>query len=363
MAPCHFWVSLMGDHSEITDTNSFEGKNGPRGDNWDAQDVANPLFKRPKDGPNGWWFHGKVDEPPVDGEFVELVAGGHLNTEISCVRHFSTWGNTMHAPYGEQKMACGSHGMRHTQDAQDAKQLTDVKGCAIAIGYESDPRKLKPSEMVVISVDYQCPWFKAARFQIPAGLPPCPPGGCLCTWNWIHSAFGGQAEMMQTGFRCKVVGNTGTKALPRNPRVAQKCPYDRNNCTTGARTPFVWFQAEGNNIHQDFIDPPYYNWEYGFKNGAQDDIFTVDKDRYINTKWAPIPWHTLDHPVPKVTPATKANVPPVQPTLRVTPAPFDFKPGVSPPPNGPATRTWTGEQAQRTAGKKQRSYDSASNAD
>lgn len=239
--------------------------------------------------------------------------------------------------------------MRHTEDRDEVSELRDVKGCAIAIGYESDPRKLDPSSMVVISVDYQCPWFKAARFEIPAGLPPCPPEGCLCTWNWIHSAFGGQAEMMQTGFRCNVTGNTGLEPLPTKPKVASKCPYDRNNCTTGAKTPFVWFQDEGNNIHQDFIDPPYYNWEYGFKNGAQDDIFTVEADTYTNTEWAPIPWTTKDHPVPQVTPATKANVPPVQPTLQITPAPFNFEPGVSAPPNGPASRAWTGAPAQPTA--------------
>lgn len=239
--------------------------------------------------------------------------------------------------------------MRHCEDGDNASELKDVKGCAIAIGYESDPRKLDPSKMVVISVDYQCPWFKAARFEIPAGLPPCPPEGCLCTWNWIHSAFGGQAEMMQTGFRCNVTGNTGAQPLPTNPKVASKCPYDRNNCTTGAKTPFVWYQAEGNNVYQDFIDPPYYNWEYGFKNGAQDDIFTVEADTYTNTEWAPIAWNTKDHPVPQVTPATKANVPPVQPTLKITPAPFDFGPGTSAPPNGPATRAWTGAPAQPTA--------------
>lgn len=276
------------------------------------------------------------------------MAGGHLNAQISCNRHFTTWGNP-NQNYGMQWRACDEQSMRHTEDRDEVSELRDVKGCAIAIGYESDPRKLDPSSMVVISVDYQCPWFKAARFEIPAGLPPCPPEGCLCTWNWIHSAFGGQAEMMQTGFRCNVTGNTGLEPLPTKPKVASKCPYDRNNCTTGAKTPFVWFQDEGNNIHQDFIDPPYYNWEYGFKNGAQDDIFTVEADTYTNTEWAPIPWTTKDHPVPQVTPATKANVPPVQPTLQITPAPFNFEPGVSAPPNGPASRAWTGAPAQPTA--------------
>ncbi|EJT50593.1 hypothetical protein A1Q1_08295 [Trichosporon asahii var. asahii CBS 2479] len=375
----------------------FEGKNGPHGDNWDAQDLANPLFQRKKDGPGGWWFHGKVDEPPVDGEFVELVAGGHLNAELSCNRHFTTWGNTL-GNYGDEKRACGAHGMRHCEDGDNASELKDVKGCAIAIGYESDPRKLDPSKMVVISVDYQCPWFKAARFEIPAGLPPCPPEGCLCTWNWIHSAFGGQAEMMQTG-TSQTRSCTGDPRLPRvvykprqtsddlrglprrligqfswvqraeksSPRMPRRWPHYNPNFEAkpscgalprhrGPRHAHPddqkrrrWPIAPLAPTYQDFIDPPYYNWEYGFKNGAQDDIFTVEADTYTNTEWAPIAWNTKDHPVPQVTPATKANVPPVQPTLKITPAPFDFGPGTSAPPNGPATRAWTGAPAQPTA--------------
>lgn len=46
--------------------------------------------------------------------------------------------------------------------------------------------------MTVISVNTVSPWFRNTDYKIPAGLPACPEGGCLCTWNWIHQANHGE---------------------------------------------------------------------------------------------------------------------------------------------------------------------------
>jgi len=61
-------------------------------------------------------------------------------------------------------------------------------GTALAIAYTSDVGSLQPNDMTIISVNYNSVWEREISYDIPAGLPPCPEGGCLCTWNWIHQA-------------------------------------------------------------------------------------------------------------------------------------------------------------------------------
>jgi hypothetical protein len=65
-------------------------------------------------------------------------------------------------------------------------------GTALAISYTSDIANLKPNDMTVISVNYNSVWEREIYYDIPAGMPPCPPGGCLCSWNWFHQ--GGHGE-------------------------------------------------------------------------------------------------------------------------------------------------------------------------
>lgn len=63
-------------------------------------------------------------------------------------------------------------------------------GTALAIAYTSDVGSLQPNDMTVISINQNSVWEREIGYDIPAGLPPCPEGGCLCTWNWIHQAGG-----------------------------------------------------------------------------------------------------------------------------------------------------------------------------
>ncbi|KAL1405553.1 hypothetical protein Q8F55_009191 [Vanrija albida] len=309
------------------------------GTGWDNSEMAVPLNQNaPKNGPKGWWFHGKIDEPPAEGEIAQLPAGGKWHTQVSCDKHFTTWGNP-NERYGEQHYACDEYAMLHvgTGKPGDGKTVqTDIKGCALAIAYESDPHKVNSDSMVVFSVNYQCPWFKEVEFEIPADLPPCPPGGCHCSWNWSHSPAGGGSEQFMTLFKCNIKGATGTRALTTQPKVANKCPWDRNNCTIGAKTPFIFNQAEGNNIFQDFTDPPYYNWEYGFADGAQNDLWERDTT-VTNTEWAPNPWESYAAGAhPAVTPAVGKNVPPVQDGVTLVSPTWKTGPKTYPPGEDPS---------------------------
>jgi hypothetical protein len=58
-------------------------------------------------------------------------------------------------------------------------------------------------------------------------------------------------------------------------QIAKKChfPTDISNCTVGGKQPHYWLQKERNNNFQDYYDPPFYNGNYGFMDGAQTDLF------------------------------------------------------------------------------------------
>lgn len=65
-------------------------------------------------------------------------------------------------------------------------------GTALAIAYTSDETSVQPNDFTVISVNQGTVWYRAVSYSIPAALPACPAGGCLCTWNWIHEANHGE---------------------------------------------------------------------------------------------------------------------------------------------------------------------------
>lgn len=67
-----------------------------------------------------------------------------------------------------------------------ATGLDDVKGCALAIAYQSDVNALKPEDFTVFSVNHTCVWYLNTEFEVPK-LPACPEEGCHCAWLWIHS--------------------------------------------------------------------------------------------------------------------------------------------------------------------------------
>lgn len=89
------------------------------------------------------------------------------------------------------------------------------------------------------------------------------------------------------GFKCNVTGSTSNVPLAK-PRVARRCGVDKENrklqsspanCTFGAKSPFYWFNLEGNNVFEGAFSPPVYNDLYNFLDGPQDDIF---EDSYLS---------------------------------------------------------------------------------
>jgi len=252
-------VSVHSHSTTCANTDSFE----PGNDH--ASRLGNPLHNLEfKD----WWFHGAIDEPPADGEFLEIPSGGTINVELANNKHSTTFSSFPQDP-DPLKTTFNTH-------LGVPNQLGEIKGSAIAIAYKSDVHDIKPEEFVVISTNQSSPYYVHTSYSFPAGLPECPEGGCHCMWGWIHSPVGGGEEMYFTGYRCKVTNFKADAKPLAKPQVARKCPYDRNNCTIGAKQPHYWLQKEGNNNFQDWNDPPYYNWEYRVFVGLQEDIWIED---------------------------------------------------------------------------------------
>ncbi|OCF36854.1 hypothetical protein I316_01451 [Kwoniella heveanensis BCC8398] len=249
---------------------------------WDPADPNQsepvlPLMHLPF---NEWWFHGYINKPPQEGKMMELPSGGTYHGQVACNKALTSYGQNDYQQTGvyacDGDGASGGIGAMHTTDQWGSPDPQNVKGCAIGIAYQSDVTKIQPEDFTVISVNYTCPWFKHVDFQIPADMPPCPEGGCHCMWGWIHSEDAGSEQNYFLGYRCNITGATGVTPLPA-ANTANKCHYpsDTANCTVGAKQPHYWYQAERNNNPQGEYDPPFYNGDYGFINGAQTDLFAT----------------------------------------------------------------------------------------
>ncbi|KAF9810031.1 hypothetical protein IEO21_07149 [Rhodonia placenta] len=242
-----------------------------------------------------WWFHGHLDHPPNDGDFFELPAGEPATAQVACDKGATTFfasdpgGNIQN---GDDPCPGSPPAEYHTTG------LSDVKGCALAITYESDVSQVQPEDFTIFSVNQTCVWTRFTDFQVPARMPACPEGGCICAFFWIHSPDSGSEQNYMNGFRCNVTGSTSNVALA-TPQLPRRCGADPQNdkpeaspgnCTYGAKLPFYWFQAERNNMFEGTYAPPFYNDLYNFLDGAQEDIFA---DSYPNGLPSPSPNSTV----------------------------------------------------------------------
>ncbi|KAF8442202.1 hypothetical protein L210DRAFT_3611694 [Boletus edulis BED1] len=246
--------------------------------NYDNRPVV-PLMHRTF---NNWWFHGYLNYPPHPEDIFELPAGQTVTTQLACDKSATTY-------YGSSQSRGDIQDPKHPNNPCPGWPVTqfhttglsDVKGCALAIAYKDDVSQVKPEDFTVFSVNQVCVWNRYTDFAVPAKMPPCPNGKCVCAWFWIHAADSGSEQMYMIGFQCGVTGSTSNVGLA-TPKVARRCGADPENgkkdavpgnCTYGAKQPLYWFQAEGNNMFEGTYAPPFYNDLYNFKEGAQNDIF------------------------------------------------------------------------------------------
>ncbi|KAF8227927.1 hypothetical protein L208DRAFT_1365571 [Tricholoma matsutake] len=252
-------------------------RDGPSGTvNLNSADIVTPLYMLTK---NDWFFHhiNNCDNfPPPAGEFLQLPAGGSFTVEIASnraktslaynSRFVSDWPDGGNYPPNYNVPTCITSPNMHTQNQSMAA------GTAFAISYKSDIKKVNPEDLVVFSVAYNTPFKRLTTYSVPARMPACPPGGCICAWGWVPNGCG-EPNMYHTAFKCNVTGATSTVSLA-TPKPPVWCEGNPSQCTKGAKQMIFWNQLDGNNINVTGYDlegnhkSPAYNNKCGFPNGG-----------------------------------------------------------------------------------------------
>ncbi|TRM57028.1 hypothetical protein BD626DRAFT_516744 [Schizophyllum amplum] len=250
-----------------------------------------PLYQLPWD---KFWLNNNrncKNDPPPDGEFMEVPANGVMKVQFASSRAHTNygWGGKFYTGFvdgltgydvNENQPDCVTSPNIHAQNA------SMVAGSAFAIAYKSDINSVGLEDMVVFSVNQHAPWITVDyEYEVP-DLPACPEGGCICAWSWIPNGCG-EANMFLNAYRCKVTGATNTHALAA-PQTPSYCEFDDSSCVQGAKQLLVWHQADGiDNINVDNRKQangewasPGFNDKCGFKHGAQTDIFSDSQISY-----------------------------------------------------------------------------------
>ncbi|KAF8269563.1 hypothetical protein EI94DRAFT_1799124 [Lactarius quietus] len=210
----------------------------------------------------------------------QLPVGGTHNFQISCDKDATTYWPS--GPGGDQRDPSNPNYPCPGQPTTEfhTNGINDLGGCALAVAYKSDVSEVQPTDFTIFSVNHTCVWYLNTYFEIPADMPVCPEGGCICAWFWIHKDDSGSEQNYMNGFQCNMTGATSTAPLPP-AQIARRCgedtewgvPADPANCTYGPKQPLYWYQAERNNMCEDTYHTPLYNSLYNFQDGAQLDIF------------------------------------------------------------------------------------------
>ncbi|BGP41486.1 hypothetical protein JCM10449v2_005473 [Rhodotorula kratochvilovae] len=197
--------------------------------------------------------------------------------EITCHKDFTSYGDKTTASGSPYECCPNSPGPYHSHDEANNLDESQLGGCALGIADVTDPSDSSidgDNQIVIFSVQAKCAWTRETTWSIPSNLPACSGEYCICSWHWI--ARQDLPNSYMTGFLCKIDGATAT-ARWNGPQNAVWCAKDPSKCVTGARRPMYAYNNPNNVPEWDSTNPnakrPGYNSDWGWKDGAQDDIF------------------------------------------------------------------------------------------
>jgi hypothetical protein len=236
--------------------------------------AVNPLYQEPF--ANFWFQHDRGCDlvPPAAGDMLQLAAGGQVTLELAHNRAQTTlsyngqyageWPDGQSHPEDWNGNGVGDGCIQNDGAMHTCNQSTSA-GTALAISYQSNLANVTPDNLVVFSVLYNSPWKRIAMYDVPAGLPACPAGGCTCAWLWVPDGCG-TPNMYMAGYKCNVTGATSTTPVgTAKPPVF--CADDSSKCQAGPKQMIIWNQAEANNVSPSNGQSPGYNAKNGFANG------------------------------------------------------------------------------------------------
>eukprot|EP00592_Proboscia_alata_P006316 CAMPEP_0194360102 /NCGR_PEP_ID=MMETSP0174-20130528/7397_1 /TAXON_ID=216777 /ORGANISM="Proboscia alata, Strain PI-D3" /LENGTH=693 /DNA_ID=CAMNT_0039131389 /DNA_START=19 /DNA_END=2097 /DNA_ORIENTATION=- len=239
-----------------------------------------------------WWFHGQVNCQSKATKSFELPAGGEIDIVMSSRVNLvpPPWGiGNDFVPSADevisaQQWGYGAYsngnklGGRHNIHAYSRD---DTSGCALAIAYKSKATEVTEKDFVVFSVMHDCPKRLRETMKVP-NLPVCPNGNCICAWFWIPKNSGSKNFYM-TPFVCRVTGaNHNASPVDVGYAIPPRRCLDPINCggNFGPRRPMYWLgSGELINMPEGNTQSPNYSIRYGFRDGAQHDIFVSTNPR------------------------------------------------------------------------------------
>ncbi|KAH8817193.1 hypothetical protein F5884DRAFT_244933 [Xylogone sp. PMI_703] len=252
-----------------------KGGNNTAVDDQNTNLAVNPIYMQTFE--DMWFQHdrGCDQAPPAEGEFLEIPAGGQVFVEMAHNRAQTTlsyngqyageWPDGKSHPEDWNGNDVPGEGCIQDDGAMHTSNHSTAAGTALAISYNSDLKDVTIDNLVVFSVLANTPWKREAYYDVPADLPACPEGGCICAWLWVPKGCG-QPNMYMAGYKCNVTGATAT-----NPVGVAKppvwCGDDSSKCQAGPKQMIVWNQLTGNNVFPPSGASPGYNMVDGFAPG------------------------------------------------------------------------------------------------
>lgn len=239
-----------------------------------------------------WWMHGQVNcQSNATGSFA-LPANGRTHIVMSSrvqtvpppystgsgyapsnpdyVLTTKEWGSGPESPGNTLR---GHHNIHaYTRD--------DTSSCALAISYKHKAKNVLPKDFVIFSVIHDCPKRQREPIDVP-NLPACPNGNCICAWFWLPKTSGAKNFYM-TPFVCHVTGaNANASPVDVEYAIPPRRCLDPTNCNFGPRQPAYWLGADDQRINMPevILQSPNYSILYGFREGAQHDIFVNSNPR------------------------------------------------------------------------------------
>ena len=162
-------------------------------DNRPVAPLSNMTFQE-------WWFvrllklstnsglrnlkHNHLAYPPPPNTFMDLPAGRPVTTEVACDKGATSF---FASSQGGNIQSGNNPCPGSPITAVHTNNFEDLRGCALAITYQSDVTKVQPEDFTIFSVNHTCVWTRFTDFQVPARMPACPEGGCICAFFWIHA--------------------------------------------------------------------------------------------------------------------------------------------------------------------------------
>ncbi|KAF8673948.1 hypothetical protein RHS04_07331 [Rhizoctonia solani] len=219
---------------------------------------------------NQWWMHGHMDAPPNKGDVFQLPAGQTVTTEIACTKGATSyWESGEGGDVRDGNNVCPESPMA----AFHTNGISGLGGCGLAIAYKNDVHAVKPEDFAIFSHICVLDWNLRRTIQsLKNYLNVLEENVFVLSSGFTEKTQEEKKVLYMNPFDCAVANATSTVPIPP-PQVPRYCPVDKTNCTVGAKQPFYWLQNEGNNIFTDSFDPPTYTDDYGFKQGAQNDLW------------------------------------------------------------------------------------------